>query len=219
MILYHGSDKVISKPLYGFGKKNNDYGQGFYCTEDIELAKEWACKDERGGFLNTYALNTEGLRILRLNDKSIIEWIAILLNNRIIRYSSPIEKRTAEYIISHFIIDITEYDAVIGYRADDSYFSYTRAFLSNTISLQQLSYAMKLGDLGLQFFVQSKEAFERLVFVESSMVSGEVYSSKRFLRDNFARMSFNKMLEEEVAEGIFARDILKGELGLNELCL
>ncbi len=31
--------------FFGFGSSTNDYGQGFYCIEDIELAKEWACKD------------------------------------------------------------------------------------------------------------------------------------------------------------------------------
>ena len=40
--IYHGSEHVIQKPSMHAGKNHNDYGQGFYCTEDIELAKEWA---------------------------------------------------------------------------------------------------------------------------------------------------------------------------------
>ena len=46
--LYHGSSKIIEKPLFGYGKPYNDYGLGFYCTEHVELAKEWACKDASG---------------------------------------------------------------------------------------------------------------------------------------------------------------------------
>ena len=42
MRIYHGSKDIIKIPLYGYGKKYNDYGLGFYCTENIELAKEWA---------------------------------------------------------------------------------------------------------------------------------------------------------------------------------
>lgn len=38
-ILYHGSLEIISTPMYGQGKVYNDYGQGFYCTESLELAK------------------------------------------------------------------------------------------------------------------------------------------------------------------------------------
>lgn len=46
MILYHGSKDIIEKPIYGQGKKYNDYGLGFYCTDNIELAKEWGTSFE-----------------------------------------------------------------------------------------------------------------------------------------------------------------------------
>ena len=39
MIIYHGSQQIVEVPKFGIGKTYNDYGQGFYCTEDIELAK------------------------------------------------------------------------------------------------------------------------------------------------------------------------------------
>ena len=48
MILYHGSNHIIDKPLYGAGKKYNDYGIGFYCTENIELAKRMVCIRQSG---------------------------------------------------------------------------------------------------------------------------------------------------------------------------
>lgn len=37
VILYHGSTNIV-EPRYGEGAKDNDYGMGFYCTEDIEMA-------------------------------------------------------------------------------------------------------------------------------------------------------------------------------------
>jgi hypothetical protein len=36
--LFHGSDHIIEKPVFGEGKSYNDYGRGFYCTEHVELA-------------------------------------------------------------------------------------------------------------------------------------------------------------------------------------
>ena len=54
MILYHGSREIVEHPLYGMGSENNDYGQGFYCTESLELAKEWACPEIKDGFANPY---------------------------------------------------------------------------------------------------------------------------------------------------------------------
>ena len=42
IIIYHGSQQIVEVPKFGLGKTYNDYGQGFYCAESIELAKEWA---------------------------------------------------------------------------------------------------------------------------------------------------------------------------------
>lgn len=39
--IYQGSEKIVEKPTFGEGKKNNDFGLGFYCTLDEDLAKEW----------------------------------------------------------------------------------------------------------------------------------------------------------------------------------
>lgn len=50
MIVYHGSNEQRPNPIYGFGKVKNDYGRGFYCTENIELAKEWACANGNDGY-------------------------------------------------------------------------------------------------------------------------------------------------------------------------
>lgn len=40
--IYHGSNKIIRKPVYGAGNPFNDYGRRIYCTPDVEFAKEWA---------------------------------------------------------------------------------------------------------------------------------------------------------------------------------
>ena len=54
MLVYHGSDHIIEVPVYNGGKRTNDYGSGFYTTESLDLAKEWACSDNRDGFANSY---------------------------------------------------------------------------------------------------------------------------------------------------------------------
>lgn len=47
-MLYHGSSSIIRKPVFGFGKPYDDYGSGFYCTEVLDLAKEWSVDEGRG---------------------------------------------------------------------------------------------------------------------------------------------------------------------------
>ena len=57
LTIFHGSPEIIEKPQFGKGKTYNDYGRGFYCTEHIELAKEWACTEDVDGFVNKYEID------------------------------------------------------------------------------------------------------------------------------------------------------------------
>lgn len=211
MILYHGSENIIKMPYLGGGKKYNDYGQGFYCTREIELAKEWACTESVSAYVNKYELDMTDLKVLDLSKEkySTLHWLAILMNYRKLRVTTPVMKRAMEWLIRQFLIDIDEYDVIIGYRADDSYFSFARAFLNNQISLAQLSFAMQLGELGIQYVLKSKKAFATLKYTGFETVDRTIYYAKRKARDEQARESFMKELEKEEPDGIFIRDLMK----------
>ena len=219
--IYHGSVKIIEQPQYGAGRKDNDYCLGFYCTEDMELAKEWAASDERGGFVNCYEVEEDGMCFLDLQqmpeksgsfsaqEQVILQWMTILVDNRAIRLGSPVERQGKKYLISRFLPDISKYDYLIGYRADDSYFSYARAFLSNTLTIGQLSAAMRLGNLGLQYVIRSPRMFDRIRFLEAVPIDGGVYFPKRIQRDQSARKEFRRMLDEEAGEGRYLSDLMR----------
>lgn len=213
-ILYHGSSAVIEKPLYGAGKVYNDYGRGFYCTEHPELAKEWACTEGTDGYVNQYELETESLKILNLSDEeyTILHWLSLLMEFRKLRLSTPVMRRGAVWLKEHFLTDLSGYDAVIGYRADDSYFSFARAFVNNEISLKQLSYAMKLGKLGEQFVLKSEKAFEKIQFLSVVSVSHKIYYVRRKARDEEARAEYLAQLDTEDMDGLFMRDLIREEV-------
>ena len=156
--LFHGSDHVIEKPDFHLGKRNNDYGRGFYCTRELQMAMEWACKQNTDGFLNKYALEQDSLKILNLldGDYNILHWMALLLKNRTFRLSNEIAVDARDYIIDNFLIDLKDYDVVVGYRADDSYFSFAESFVQNGLSLRSLNQALRLGKLGEQNVLISK---------------------------------------------------------------
>lgn len=214
LVLYHGSPDIIEKPAFGKGKVYNDYGRGFYCTEHIELAKEWACTEGTDGYANQYELDTAGLSVLNLSsdDYTILNWLAILMLHRKGRLSAPIAKQGREYLIQNFLPDFQNYDAIIGYRADDSYFSFARAFVTNTISLKQLGSAMRLGKLGEQFVLKSPRAFEAIRFIDYTVADNTVYYAKRKARDDEARAAYMKELETDDINGIFMRDIIREEI-------
>ena len=79
-IIYHGSDHIIEKPKYGYGKPYNDYCIGFYCTENPNMAKEWGVGIDHNGYSNQYKIEGEGLSVLNLNkDYTMLHWLTILL--------------------------------------------------------------------------------------------------------------------------------------------
>ena len=78
MIIYHGSQQIVETPKFGIGKEYNDYGQGFYCTENIELAKEWACPVKKDGYANKYRLTLDEMNVMHLTRGkfNILNWLA-----------------------------------------------------------------------------------------------------------------------------------------------
>ena len=133
--LLHGTDHIIEVPDITKGNPKNDYGKGFYCTRIPEMAKEWACKQNTNGFSNRYELDLTGLKILNLSDgtHTVLNWIAILLQHRTLSLDSEIAIDAKDYIIEHYSIDTSEYDVIIGYRADDSYFSFSSIYIISLI--------------------------------------------------------------------------------------
>ena len=211
IILYHGSEGIIKEPKPNGGGKYNDYGQGFYCTKHLELAKEWAADKDRDGFVNSYELDISGLKILDLNssDYSILNWIAVLLANRTISINNPIAKDGMKYLIDNYYVDTAGYDLIVGYRADDSYFSFARAFVTNSISLEQLEQSMYLGELGLQYFIKSEYAFHRLKFLEAIPVDSKDYYSLRISRDTKARDAYIEISKSLDTTGTYILDLMR----------
>ena len=213
--LYHGSENIIKIPQYHFGNPKNDYGYGFYCTENPELAKEWGCTEEKDGFANEYLLNLEGLSLLNLSQSkyNILNWLAILLENRTFELASDISISAKGYLLNNFSISYKKYDIIRGYRADDSYFSFANAFLNNTISVQKLNEAMYLGKLGEQVVLKSKKAFSQISYISNSAADRNIYYPKKMLRDSTARQSFFKLRSDSELtnpDAIFIMDIIRG---------
>ena len=210
MVLYHGSDHVLTTPLWGAGNFHNDYGLGFYCTERLELAKEWACQGARQGFANEYNLDPEGLSWLDLSQEpySVLNWLAVLLENRVFVLFQPQARAARDYLIREFLPPYQDFDVIQGYRADDSYFAFANAFLNNQISLQKLGLALKLGHLGEQIVLKSPAAFRHLSFRGALPVDVDVYGQKRRQRDRKARDEYRSL----AAEAFRASDILMVDL-------
>ena len=211
LTIYHGSKQIVETPTFGEGKKNNDFGLGFYCTESNDLAKEWAVSSLRDGFSNRYTLDTEFLKILKLNspDYTILNWMAVLVEHRLFTIKTPVARRAKQYLIDHFGVNVNAYDIIIGYRADDSYFDYAEAFLNNGITVEQLARAMRLGKLGEQIVLKSKYAFSKIKYEGFEVAEKDHYYVLRKARNDEANQLYFDVLEEET-DGLYIQDIMRG---------
>jgi len=216
LTIYHGSQQIVQVPQYGIGKTYNDYGQGFYCTENIELAKEWACPIKNNGYSNQYKLDLDGLNVMHLTQGrfNILNWLAILLKNRVFDINSTVGNTVRNYLLTHFLPDTNNVDVMIGYRADDSYFSFAEDFVNNTISLRDLSVAMQLGTFGKQIVLLSPKTFEQIKFVKFEVADYREYYFKRSQRDQNARADYKSRKKDLVTlkQDIFALDIIREDL-------
>lgn len=217
-IIYHGSDHIIKIPEFHGGKPHNDYGYGFYCTEIGDLAKEWAVSEEHDGYANCYELDMDGLRILNLNHEySILTWLSILIQNRTLNLDTPLAAEVSRYLRDNFSVDTTMYDLIIGYRADDSYFSFAQDFLSGAISYQQLRKAMYLGELGEQIVLVSRRSFSAIRYIGSEKAFRSEWLVKKTERDRQARAAYLHSDRMRYRRGkLYAVTILDEEIKPND---
>lgn len=216
--IYHGSKKIVEVPVFGEGKRNNDFGLGFYCTESNDLAKEWAVSSLHNGFSNRYTLDTEYLKILNLNNPdryTILNWMAVLLEHRVFSIKTPVARRARQYLIDNFSVNVNAFDLIVGYRADDSYFDYAEAFINNGITVEQLARAMRLGKLGEQIVVKSQFAFSKIKYEGFENADKNTYYVLRKTRDDEANKMYMGILEEE-ADGLYIQDIMRGGIKNND---
>ena len=218
--LLHGTDHIIEVPDISIGNPHNDYGMGFYCTRIDEMACEWACKKNTDGFVNIYNLDINGLKILNLLDgkHTVLNWIALLLQFRTFKIDSEVAIDAREHIIDNYAIDLSDYDIVVGYRADDSYFQYAESFVSNTLPLRSLNAALRLGKLGEQTVIISKRGFDRLKFEDAYPVDKNIYYPKFLDRDSKARDTYRKEIKRSKSyrDDIFVLDILREEMAADD---
>ena len=161
--LYHGTPDKLVVPQYGGGDEKHDYGKGFYLTENIELAKEWAvCRpNDLNGWVHMYELDIDGLKILDFQQRDVLSWLAELMKHRDAADSKRYRMLAGKFI-EKYGIDTSDYDVIRGWRANASYFYIAKEFVRDNIDVDILEELLSLGGLGIQYCIKSEAAYARL---------------------------------------------------------
>lgn len=200
LILFHGTPDKAVVPTYGRGEEKHDYGRGFYLTRSLDLAKEWAvCRpNEINGWVHTYELDTDNLKILDFQDKGVLPWLAELMKHR----DAADSKRyrvLAKKFIDKYGVDTTEFDVIRGWRANASYFYIAREFVRDNIDIDILEELLSLGDLGIQYCIKSKLAYSQLHEIEGDLraVPYEEFNERYNQRDVAARRKMRELVDSD----------------------
>ncbi len=200
LILFHGTPDKIVVPTYGKGEEKHDYGQGFYLTESIDLAKEWAvCRpNEENGWVHKYQLDTAGLKILDFQKKGVLAWLAELMKHR----DAADSKRyrvLAKMFIEKYGVDTKEYDVIRGWRANASYFYIAKEFVRDNIDMDILEELLFMGGLGIQYCIKSRLAYSKLYELEDGLMAVQYaeFNEKYNQRDITARRKMRDLVDSD----------------------
>lgn len=200
IILYHGSPNKVVVPQFGFGEGKHDYGKGFYLTENIELAKEWAvCRpDETNGWVHKYELETDDLKILDFQEHDILSWLAELMKHRDASDSRRYKVLSKKFIVEYGI-DTSEYDVIKGWRANALYFYIAKEFVRDNIDIEILEELLSLGGLGIQYCIKSELAYSKLTEVDDGLISVDYseFNEKYNERDIIARKRMRELVDSD----------------------
>ena len=200
MILFHGSPNKIVVPTYGMGEEKHDYGQGFYLTESIDLAKEWAvCRpNEAIGYVHQYELDMDSLQILDFQEKGVLAWLAELMKHRDAADSKRY-RMLAKKFIEEYGVETSGYDVIKGWRANASYFYIAKEFVRDNIDMDILEELLSLGGLGIQYCMKSELAYSKLHEVPDSLVTVDYteFNEKYNQRDITARQKMRELVDSD----------------------
>lgn len=199
IILYHGTPDEVVNPVYGGGQDKHDYGRGFYLTEDIELAKEWAvCRpNQQNGWVHKYELDYTDLKMFDFQEKNVLSWLAELMKHRDAADTKRYRMLAAKFI-EKYGIDVNSYDVIKGWRADASYFYIAKEFVRDNIDIEILEELLSLGGLGIQYCLKSELAFSKLREIDEILpVDYTEFNDKYNKRDIEARNKMRDLVDSD----------------------
>lgn len=147
VLVYHGSNDIVSNPEIRIGKFTKDFYWGFYCTLLQDQAEKWANRNIKTKVVNIYKLiNTSNLKIKQFKEMDE-EWLEFIVNCR--------------NGGSH------DYEIVEGPMADDTIYNYINDYVDGIISKAAFWELVKFKYPTHQISFHSARALECLRFERS----------------------------------------------------
>ena len=175
MKLYHTGDREIRYPDIHHGRKNADFGWGFYLTPDREFTCRWAGEH---AVVNEYELDESELEIRRFSRDA--DWFQYIFNNRRLR-------------------DDVNADVIIGPIANDTIFDTLGIIGSGFLKPEDAVKLLMIGPEYTQVALKTEKAVAKLRWIRSTRIermTGEALKAEQEAYQEEFSAALEKMMKE-----------------------
>ncbi len=171
MRLYHTGEVEIRVPDLFLGRRNADFGQGFYLTPDREFTLRWAGEN---AVVNEYELDETGLKIHRFRREK--DWFSYIFNNRRLK-------------------DSLEADVVLGPIANDTIFETLGIISSGFLRPEEALKLLMIGPEYTQAAIKTERALKQLRFIRAERPERVDPALRRAEQEEY-QTAFARVMEE-----------------------
>ena len=152
MFLYHTGFDIIKEPDVHYGRKNADFGQGFYLTADEAFAHRWArARRDEQPVVNTYELDTTDLIVHRFERDA--DWFSYIFRNR----NGKADDLTA--------------DVIVGPIANDTIYNTFGILTSGFLKQEEALKLLLIGPEYQQIALKTEKAAKQLRWLSGKVLS------------------------------------------------
>ena len=171
MILYHTGKIEIRNPDIRYGRKNADFGWGFYMTPDRDFTYRWAGQN---AVVNQYEFDETGLSIHRFTRST--DWFRYIFDNR----------RANDALTA---------DVVIGPIANDTIFDTLGILSSGYLKPEDAVKLLMIGPEYTQIAIKTEKALKQLRFIKSEKIEGVTGEALKKEQDDYLE-AFSRELDK-----------------------
>lgn len=204
-LLFHGAKSTIVGNIdINKGRRNNDFGQGFYCGESYEQSASFVENFENSS-VYYFSFDTSQLRCLKYEVNR--EWMLTIAYFR-----GTLDKYKNTPVIKQLISKLENIDYVIAPIADNKMFRIIDSFINGEITDEQCKHCLAATNLGYQYVLLNENAISNLKMLECCYLSNEERKYYRNLKSEDNKISEDKVKLARIqyrGKGLYIDEILK----------
>ena len=205
ILLFHGAKSAIIGNIdINKGRKNNDFGQGFYCGESYEQSASFVENFENSS-VYYFSLDVTGLRCLKYTVDR--DWMLTIAYFR-----GTLNEYKDSIVIKNLISRLEGVDYVVAPIADNKMFRIIASFINGEITDQQCKHCLAATNLGFQYVLLNDNAISRLKTLECCYLSNEERNHYRKIKLEDNKISDDKVKLARIqyrGKGLYIDEILK----------